>query len=68
MEKEDLARAIRAKCVECCGGSRALAAQCRICDCALHPYRPGAAEAPQKKDRGVLWDGEQTQLTLAAAR
>ena len=34
-----LLAAIRAKCLDCCGGSRSLVAACRSPECALYPYR-----------------------------
>jgi hypothetical protein len=33
--------AIRAKCVECSGGSLKEVQECRVTDCALHPFRMG---------------------------
>ena len=33
--------AIRAKCVECSGGSLKEVAECRVVRCALHPFRMG---------------------------
>ena len=33
--------AIRAKCVECSGGSLKEVAECRVTGCALHPFRMG---------------------------
>ena len=32
--------AIHAKCLDCSGGSRKLAAECKIDSCPLHPFRP----------------------------
>jgi hypothetical protein len=34
-------KAIRAKCLECSGGSKKEVRLCRIEDCALFPYRMG---------------------------
>lgn len=34
-------KSIRAKCIECCCGSKQEVRQCSIKDCALHPYRMG---------------------------
>ncbi len=34
--------AVHAKCVDCSGGYRKLAAGCKIDTCPLHPYRPFA--------------------------
>lgn len=36
--RDELIAAIRAKCLDCCAGSRKLAAACRDARCALHPY------------------------------
>lgn len=35
------ARAIRAKCIECCAGAAWEVKRCHITDCALWPYRMG---------------------------
>lgn len=34
-------KAIRAKCLDCCGGQTAEVRLCPITDCALYPYRMG---------------------------
>jgi hypothetical protein len=34
-------RAIRAKCIDCSGGSRAEVRRCTVTDCSLYPYRMG---------------------------
>ena len=34
-------KAIRAKCIDCCGGSARDVALCEISDCPLFPYRFG---------------------------
>lgn len=34
-------KAIRAKCLDCCGGQMAEVRLCPITDCALYPYRMG---------------------------
>lgn len=36
---------IRAKCVDCAGGSRAEVKSCELTDCALWPYRLGKRPA-----------------------
>ena len=36
---KSLAKAIRAKCLECSGGSSSEVADCELRDCALYPYR-----------------------------
>lgn len=43
-------KAIRAKCIDCCGGQKAEVRLCPCTDCTLHPYRMGRrpkAEAPE---------------------
>lgn len=51
-------KAIRAKCVDCCGGSKSYVATCGIPDCPLYPYRLG--KNPNRKATRVLTD-EQKQ-------
>lgn len=36
---DEALRAIRAKCLDCCGGSRENVEQCRISSCTLHRFR-----------------------------
>lgn len=36
-----LLKAIRAKCVDCCGGVATEADQCPVRSCPLHPFRSG---------------------------
>lgn len=52
-EREDLLRAIRRKCVYCCGGSVKEAARCRSEECPLWKYRPAFAQR-QKKRKGAV--------------
>lgn len=40
---ETLLADIRAKCLECCGGSRKLVDECRTTSCRLHRHRKGNA-------------------------
>lgn len=49
-------KAIRAHCLECCGGSPKLVTDCPSADCALFPFRSGrnpfrapASEAAKKR-------------------
>ncbi|UNC92415.1 hypothetical protein [Candidatus Contubernalis alkaliaceticus] len=48
-------KSIRAKCVDCSGGSFAEVRECPIKDCALYPYRfgkrPGTVEKQKKEGR-----------------
>ena len=39
-------KAIRAKCLDCCGGSMKEARLCPAEDCPLHPYRMGHRPKP----------------------
>ena len=34
-------KAIRAKCLDCCGGFAPEVRRCEVTSCALHPYRMG---------------------------
>jgi len=45
----DVLRAIRAHCLDCCGGSRTLVQMCMSEDCHLHPYRTVDAVKPEKE-------------------
>lgn len=55
----DALRAIRAKCLDCCGGSRKMVAACRAPDCALYPFRSiSALGMMQKRENGVGADGQ----------
>ena len=50
------ARAIRMKCLECCGGNSAEVRRCEISDCTLWPWRSGSRPAPNGQeglDRGL---------------
>ena len=51
-------KAIRAKCIDCCGGSKSYVATCGIPDCPLYLYRLG--RNPNRKGAGKLSD-EQKQ-------
>lgn len=44
-----LVKAIRAKCVDCSGGSRCAVAECQLTSCALHRFRMGLN--PSKHDQ-----------------
>ena len=59
--------AIRAKCIDCCGGSVADVRECHITRCALHPFRMG--RNPFRTVR-VLTDEQKAAgaARLAAAR
>ena len=54
-----LERAIRAKCLDCCGGSRAEVRGCGIKYCSLWPYRTandgasGESRSPAKESAGT---------------
>lgn len=40
-------KAIRAKCIDCCGGQRAEVRKCVSVDCPLHRYRMGSELTPE---------------------
>jgi hypothetical protein len=44
-------KAIRAKCIDCAGGSEKEVRECRILSCALWPYRMGKRPATLAKHR-----------------
>ena len=50
MKKLTPINAIRAKCIECSGGSKKEVAHCHIDDCSLYPYRFGTN--PNRKGIG----------------
>ena len=60
-------KAIRAKCLDCCGGSPSEVRECEIDQCALHPYRMGSNPFRKKRE---LTDEQREALAqrLAAAR
>ena len=59
--------AIRAKCIDCCGGSPALVRECHIEACALHPFRMG--RNPFRTPRVLTEEQRQAGAArLAAAR
>ncbi len=50
---DELMAAIRAKCLDCCGGSRKEVAACRE-KCALNPWRMGEARESSKPMKGQV--------------
>ena len=60
-------KAVRAKCLDCCGGSPAEVRECEITHCDLHPYRMGKNPFRQKR---VLSDEQREVMAarLAAGR
>ena len=50
---DELLSAIRAKCLDCCGGSRKEVAACRE-KCALNPYRMGQTRERPKPIKGQV--------------
>lgn len=50
--------AIRAKCVECSGGSLKEVAQCPVTKCALHPFRMGTNPLHKKTRDRLAKEGE----------
>jgi hypothetical protein len=51
--KRPLLKAIRAKCVDCSGGSEAEARRCTAQSCALWPYRMGKNPFARAPGRGA---------------
>ena len=39
VSEEELLRAIRRKCLDCCCGSKKMVKVCKTYDCSLYPYR-----------------------------
>jgi hypothetical protein len=58
-------KAIRAKCMDCCGGSPAVIRECEIDQCALHPYRMG--KNPFRKKR-VISEEKKAEMAERLAR
>ena len=52
--KDNLWKAIREKCLDCCVGSTKEVDKCTIKRCALYPYRYGMAEKRYLKNREKL--------------
>ncbi|PTN32442.1 hypothetical protein [Desulfonatronum sp. SC1] len=46
-------KAIRAKCLECCGGSPKEVRLCPDISCALHPFRTGTNPFPRRKRKAT---------------
>jgi hypothetical protein len=44
--KRTILRTIRAKCIDCCGGSKSEVANCVAYACPLHPFRFGRDPLP----------------------
>ena len=54
-------KAIRAKCLDCCGGQRQEVKLCPCTDCSLHPYRMG--HRPKTTDKAAEnQDEEQNEV------
>lgn len=60
-------KAIRAKCLDCCGEMPSVVRECEITACALHPYRMGSNPFRKKRE---LSDEQREALAerLASAR
>ena len=50
---EKLLIAIRAHCLDCCGGRRGEVERCSLKDCTLHPYRTTGSAAEIEKTPSV---------------
>ena len=55
-------KAIRAKCIDCCGGSKSYIATCGIPDCPLYPYRLG--KNPNRKGTRELSDEQKQPIEI----
>lgn len=51
---QDLIAAIHAKCLECSGGSRKEAHNCKLKDCPLWPYRRGEPREKLCQSKGQI--------------
>lgn len=51
----ELMMAIRAKCLDCSGGSRKMVKGCTVRDCPLWVYRTHEAETRQRTPRGQIY-------------
>ena len=51
-------QAIRAKCIDCSGGSRAEVRRCLLRDCPLHPFRMGRNPNCRRRPRKPEQDGQ----------
>lgn len=60
-------KAIRAKCLDCCGGQAVEVRECHLTGCTLHPYRMG--KNPYRKSQEIS-DARREELAerLASAR
>lgn len=53
-DSKTLLIAIRAHCLDCCGGSRMEVERCRLDGCSLHPYRTVGVVAEERHRPEVL--------------
>ena len=51
---QELIAAIHAKCLECSGGSRKEAHNCKLSDCPLWPYRRGEPREKLGQSKGQI--------------
>ena len=54
-DAEELMRAIRAKCLDCSGGSKSMVKGCRVPECPLWNYRTAEAQARRQRVKGQLF-------------
>lgn len=57
MSKLTPIKAIRLKCLDCCGGSRVEVRECELEDCSLWEYRMGRRPIPKKEEEGWTDEG-----------
>lgn len=55
-------KAIRAKCIDCCGGQKAEVRLCPCTDCTLHPYRMGRRPKDEEQEAFGVDDIEEIDL------
>ena len=48
-ERLSLSKAVRLKCLDCCGFSKGEVNKCKIKECSLYPYKMGKADTSIKK-------------------
>ena len=70
--KSKLWRAIRAKCLDCCGNQQTEVRLCPAENCPLHPYRMGRRQAVEwadlpKNDQTVVAHGARTENTTCVS-
>lgn len=75
MKKLNRRQAIRAKCLDCSGGSRSDCKNCRFNDCSLYPFRMGIGKQDSRaRNKAIraycLWcvNGRRGEVNLCPSR